>query len=154
MALADAAQAPPPAGDDAAEPAAPPLPDVETLGPGSDFKPFLREGVPEALQRAALRKLWRSNSVLANLDGLVDYADDYTDAAVARPNLKTVFKTAMAVREAALKAAAVPAGSEPASAEGVSAAAVEAPDSTPEIEGDLVADSNDSKQLADKPHSS
>ena len=115
--------------------------------------------MPEALQRAALRKLWRSNPVLANLDGLVDYADDYTDAAVARPNLKTVFKTAMAVREAALKVAGdAPTGPTPPEAtpdEGVAAAsapAVEAPDGTPTAAGESVADANDSKELAEKPH--
>jgi hypothetical protein len=49
------------------------LPDVETLTYESDFTTFLREGVPEQLKQAALRKLWLSNPVFANLDGLNDY---------------------------------------------------------------------------------
>lgn len=49
------------------------LPDIETLSYGSDFTVFLQQGVPELLRRQALRKLWRSDPVLANLDGLNDY---------------------------------------------------------------------------------
>lgn len=76
------------------------LPDIETLGRGSDYKPFLQAGVPVELQRLALRKLWRSNPVLANLDGLVDYADDYTDAGTVRPNMRTVYKVARLAADA------------------------------------------------------
>ena len=46
------------------------------------------------------RRLWRTDPTLACLDGLVDYADDYTDAALARPGLKTVFKVARMLDEA------------------------------------------------------
>jgi Protein of unknown function (DUF3306) len=49
------------------------LPDLETLTYESDFSAFLREGVPELIKRQALRKLWASNPILANLDGLNDY---------------------------------------------------------------------------------
>ena len=68
------------------------LPDIETLDETSDFSAFLREGVPEELQRRALRKLWRTDPVLANLDGLVDYGEDFTDAALVVDNLKTAYK--------------------------------------------------------------
>lgn len=54
------------------------LPPVESLTAESDFTPFLRAGVPEDLHRQALRKLWTSDPVFANDDGLKDYADDYT----------------------------------------------------------------------------
>ncbi|HYG89961.1 MAG TPA: DUF3306 domain-containing protein [Azospirillum sp.] len=54
------------------------LPPVESLTADSDFTPFLRDGVPEDLHRQALRKLWTSDPVYANDDGLKDYADDYT----------------------------------------------------------------------------
>ena len=33
----------------------------------------MREGVPEFLKKQALRKLWLSSPILANLDGLNDY---------------------------------------------------------------------------------
>jgi hypothetical protein len=53
------------------------LPDIETLGKDSDYTGFMREGVPVALQNLALRKLWLSDPVLANLDGLNDYDEDF-----------------------------------------------------------------------------
>ncbi len=55
----------------------PPLPPLEELDADSDYTPFLAEGVPEALARAALRKLWLSDPVFANLDGLNDYDEDF-----------------------------------------------------------------------------
>ena len=54
------------------------LPSIAGLNRNSDYTPFLREGVPEALTRAALRKLWLSDPVFANLDGLNDYDEDFT----------------------------------------------------------------------------
>ncbi|MGA7974559.1 MAG: DUF3306 domain-containing protein [Pseudolabrys sp.] len=64
------------------------LPDIETLTYESDFSVFLREGVPERLKQAALRKLWLSNPVFANLDGLNDYDPQtmkFLEEAVAEP---------------------------------------------------------------------
>jgi hypothetical protein len=61
----------------AADEAMPALPPVEELTAESDYTVFLGEKVPEALKHAALRKLWRSDPVLANLDGLNDYDEDY-----------------------------------------------------------------------------
>jgi hypothetical protein len=57
---------------------APELPDIETLEKDSDYTPFLAEGVPEAIKKLALRKLWASDPVLANIDGLNDYDEDFT----------------------------------------------------------------------------
>lgn len=54
--------------------------DIETLDYESDFTVFMDAKVPEALRRMALRKLWRSNPILANIDGLNDYDEDFTDA--------------------------------------------------------------------------
>ena len=54
------------------------LPSIEELTAQSDYTVFLKKNVPEALRRRALRKLWVSDPVLANLDGLNDYDDDYT----------------------------------------------------------------------------
>ncbi len=75
-------------------PAAPPEPDElppdledidpEALDPENvDFSRFLKEDVPEWLRRKALRKLWQSDPVLANLDGLNDYDEDFTEGGVA-----------------------------------------------------------------------
>jgi hypothetical protein len=53
------------------------LPPLESLGKESDFTPFLRDGVPEFLQRRALRVLWRVNPFFNFRDGLNEYDDDY-----------------------------------------------------------------------------
>lgn len=68
------------------------LRDPDDMAMGDDFSPFLQPQIPERLRRRALRKLWRSNPVLANLDGLNDYEDDYTDAATSVQNLKTAYQ--------------------------------------------------------------
>ena len=60
------------------------LPAVEELGAGSDYTPFLDRRVPVALRRAALRKLWLSNPMLAGLDGLNDYDDDFRTLGVGK----------------------------------------------------------------------
>lgn len=66
--------------------------DLENLTYESDYTKFMGEHVPEALRRRALRQLWRSDPILANLDGLNDYDDDFTDAALAVKVLKTAHK--------------------------------------------------------------
>src|SRR3546814_9251115 len=68
------------------------LPDIESLGMDSDFTVFLQDGVPEALRRKALQRLWRLDPVFANLDGLLEYGEDYTDAATVVENLKTAYR--------------------------------------------------------------
>jgi hypothetical protein len=54
----------------------PKLPPIEELTRDSDYTVFLAKNVPETLRRAALQKLWRSDPVFANLDGLNDYCED------------------------------------------------------------------------------
>lgn len=68
------------------------LPDPDTLEEKDDFSQFLSAAIPERLRRRALRRLWGLNPVLANLDGLVDYAEDYTDAATVVSDLQTVYQ--------------------------------------------------------------
>ena len=85
------------------------LPDPDTLEPGDDFKAFMAKAVPERIRRRALRRLWLSNPALANLDGLIDYGEDFTDSATVVENLQTAYqvgKGMMAhVEELARKAA-------------------------------------------------
>ncbi len=64
----------------------------EELQAGDDFTAFLREEVPARLRQRALRRLWASNPVLANVDGLVEYGEDYTDAATVVEKLQTVYR--------------------------------------------------------------
>ncbi len=66
--------------------------DLENLTYDSDYTKFMGENVPEALRRRALRQLWRSDPILANVDGLCDYDDDFTDAALAVKVLQTAHK--------------------------------------------------------------
>lgn len=54
------------------------LPPVESLTAASDYRDFLRTEVPRQLRRKALRHLWRSDPVFANLDGLLEYGEDYS----------------------------------------------------------------------------
>ncbi len=68
------------------------LPDPDSLARGDDFTAFLRPGVPALLRRRALRRLWTSNPVLANLDGLVDHGEDYTDAARVPEAMRTAYQ--------------------------------------------------------------
>ena len=67
------------------------LPDPETLRPGDDIRAFMAKSVPHRLRNRALRTLWGSNPVLANLDDLVDYGEDYTDAAMVVEGLATAW---------------------------------------------------------------
>jgi hypothetical protein len=55
--------------------------DLDTLGYGDDFSLFLKRGVPDALRRDALRRFFVSDPLLANLDGLNDYDQDFNDPA-------------------------------------------------------------------------
>ena len=68
------------------------LPSPESLGPGDDFRAFMADGVPAFLRRRALRVLWRSNPVLANLDGLNDYDDDFTSPELTKKVLATAYQ--------------------------------------------------------------
>ena len=68
------------------------LPDPDTLNEGDDFSQFMKAAVPDRLRNRALRKLWASNPILANLDGLVEYGEDYTDAAMVPEVLNTAYK--------------------------------------------------------------
>lgn len=68
------------------------LPDPDNLTIDDDVSGFMSKVVPDRLRRRALRKLWRLNPVLANVDGLVDYGEDYTDAATVIENLQTTYQ--------------------------------------------------------------
>lgn len=68
------------------------LPDPDQLQVGDDVSGFMAKAVPDRLRRRALRQLWRLNPVLANVDGLVDYGEDYTDAACVIENIQTAYQ--------------------------------------------------------------
>ena len=66
--------------------------DFDSLNYASDYTQFMKKGVPEAVRRRALRTLWGSNPILANIDGLNDYDEDFTDAALAVKVLSSSYK--------------------------------------------------------------
>jgi Protein of unknown function (DUF3306) len=68
------------------------LPDPDSLVKGDNFAAFLRAAVPARIRNRALRRLWVSDPVLANLDGLNDYEQDFTDAATVMPGVKTAYR--------------------------------------------------------------
>ncbi len=75
------------------------LPDPDTMKAEDDFSAFMQARVPERLRRRALRVLWRSNPVLANLDGMVDYGEDFTDSATVIENMQTVYEVGKGAAE-------------------------------------------------------
>ena len=68
------------------------LPDPDSLAMGDDFKAFMSKAVPEHIRKRALRHLWRSNPVLACVDGLNDYDDDYLAQSIGQDPLKTTYQ--------------------------------------------------------------
>lgn len=89
--------------------------DIDTLNADSDFSVFMHEKVPQAIRRRALRKLWLSDPIYAGLDGLNDYDEDFTDAALVVEGLKAAYDKAverMKEREAAEAEAESEAGSD------------------------------------------
>ncbi|WP_050929718.1 DUF3306 domain-containing protein [Aestuariivita boseongensis] len=115
------------------------LPDPETLKPGDDVRGFMSQAVPDRLRRRALRQLWKLNPVLANVDGLVDYGEDFTDAALVVENLQTAYQVGKGMlahveemaRQAAAKEAALEAGDEADAPDADEADAPETPETAP-----------------------
>jgi hypothetical protein len=68
------------------------LPDPDSLEMGDDFKVFLSKTVPNHIRKRALRTLWRSNPVLACVDGLNDYDDDYLTQGLNQGVIKTSYQ--------------------------------------------------------------
>ncbi len=125
------------------------LPDPDELKLGDDVKGFMSKAVPDRLRRRALRQLWRLNPVLANVDGLVDYGEDFTDSAMVIENLQTAYQVGkgmlMHVQEMARQAEAkleaeADQGEDVAVTEEVEekTAVSEVEDIQPEVESDVV----------------
>lgn len=86
------AAAAPPSDVPSSDAPVPNLPDVETLDADSDYTAFLGENVPEDLAKLAMRKLWRSDPVLANIDGLNDYDEDFSLVGMVSETVKTAYQ--------------------------------------------------------------
>ena len=70
--------------------------DIDSLSDESDYSPFFKDGVPAKLKSAALQRLWRSNPIFANVDGLNDYDEDFTIPKTPMGAIKTAWKSAAA----------------------------------------------------------
>ena len=70
------------------------LPDPDTVVSGDDVAAFLARAVPRAIRNRALRSLWRSNPVLACVDGLNDYDGDFTGDELRGKALRTTSRSA------------------------------------------------------------
>ena len=68
------------------------LPDPDRLETPEAVRDFLQAQLPQRLRNRALRQLWRLNPTLANLDGLVDYGEDFTDSATVIEGLQTTYQ--------------------------------------------------------------
>ncbi|MEM6340033.1 MAG: DUF3306 domain-containing protein, partial [Pseudomonadota bacterium] len=68
------------------------LPEPEAIESSEQVRAFLNATLPQRLKNRALRRLWRLNPTLANLDGLIDYGEDYTDAATVIENMQTAYE--------------------------------------------------------------
>lgn len=68
------------------------LPNPDDMQAGDDFSAFMKSSVPTALRNRALRKLWTSDPVLANVDMLVDYGEDFTGKNDAFKLVKTIYR--------------------------------------------------------------
>lgn len=67
------------------------LPEPELLEDAKQVREFLNTAIPQRLKTRALRRLWRLNPALANLDGLIDYGEDFTDSTRVIENLQTAY---------------------------------------------------------------
>ncbi len=114
------------------------LPEPDSLQQGDDFTAFMKAAVPARLRNRALRKLWLSNPALANVDMLVDYGDDFTDAAMVVPGMTTAYQVGKGIVRK-LEELAEQDGLEAADTEsGVAGAALDsAPDSDSDQQHDL-----------------
>ena len=66
--------------------------DLATLNEKSDFSVFMKDGVPAILRRQAMSVLWRSSPVFANVDGLVDYGEDFADPGLVQKTLQSAWQ--------------------------------------------------------------
>jgi len=67
------------------------LPDPDTIDEETGLDRFLNGDMPERLRQMALRRLWRLNPLFAVVDDMVEYGEDYTDAATVIEGMQTAY---------------------------------------------------------------
>jgi len=68
------------------------LPDPETIEDEAGLDRFFQGDMPERLRRLALRRVWRLNPLFRFADEMVEYGEDYTDAATVVDGLQTAYQ--------------------------------------------------------------
>ncbi|WP_300441329.1 DUF3306 domain-containing protein [uncultured Mameliella sp.] len=81
------------------------LPAPEEMDDPAQVQALLKAVAPQRLKTRALRRLWRLNPVLANVDGLVDYGEDFTDAAMVVENMQTLYQVGKGMFDKAVEQA-------------------------------------------------
>ena len=68
------------------------LPDPEAVTEESGLEQLLNgKGLPGRVRQMALRRLWRLNPLFGIVDDMVEYGEDYTDAATVVEGMKTAY---------------------------------------------------------------
>ena len=68
------------------------LPDPENCTDSEQLDGFFDGQIPDRLRQLAMRRLWRLNPLFRFADEMVEYGEDFTDAATVIPNMQTAYK--------------------------------------------------------------
>ena len=68
------------------------LPEPEQCTESEQLDGFFDGQVPDRLRQLAMRRLWRLNPLFKFADEMVEYGEDFTDAATVIPNMQTAYK--------------------------------------------------------------
>ena len=68
------------------------LPDPENCTEEDQLDGFFDGRVPDRLRQLAMRRIWRLNPLFRFADEMVEYGEDFTDAATVIPDMQTAYK--------------------------------------------------------------
>ena len=68
------------------------LPDPATVDEETDLDCFFDGKAPDRLRQLALRRVWRLNPMFGFVDDMVEYGEDYTDAATVVEGMQTAYQ--------------------------------------------------------------
>ena len=68
------------------------LPDPAHCTDSKQLDGFFDGQIPDRLRQLAMRRLWRLNPLFRFADEMVEYGEDFTDAATVIPNMQTAYK--------------------------------------------------------------
>jgi len=82
------------------------LPDPETVNDEAGLDRFFDGAMPERLRQLALRRLWRLNPLFRFADEMVEYGENYTDAATMVEGMQTAYQVGKGYLKKAAEAVA------------------------------------------------